>query len=350
MTSSSRRKPQTTVWSAAPGIEPRLRQAVAAAVAAGFVLVASAAVVGAGSSARADNLSAVGPEAAVPIGESVPPAGVILGGAVAGVGSGQPRGSAVAPMPPEPAAFPAPLPAPEPDDSISIASPSEPERVAIRLVAADQAATDTAADKTQSQDALDKESESQRKRDERDQRDQRDQDERREKNRQKDKETAQNACTDQSKDCREALQELRNDKLATIGLDIRVGGRPGSDYPCECRLEGETFQPRRFATTTFTWKAAGYCHKPLYFEDWNLERYGHSHGCLDPVISAAHFFVTLPVLPYKMGVELPWECVYPLGYYRPGNCAPWTVPAVPISARGFAVEAATITGLVFLLP
>jgi len=167
---------------------------------------------------------------------------------------------------------------------------------------------------------------------------------------QKEKDAAKNACGEQSKDCKEALKNLRDDGIASIALDIRVGGRPGSDYPCECRLEGETFQPRRFATTMMTWKAAGNCHKPLYFEDWNLERYGHSHGPLDPVFSAAHFFVTLPVLPYKMGVELPWECVYPLGYYRPGNCAPWTVPAVPISCRGFAVEAATVTGLVFLLP
>jgi len=166
----------------------------------------------------------------------------------------------------------------------------------------------------------------------------------------KDKDAVSKACEDQAKDCREALKELRDDRIDKIGLDIRVGGRPGSDYPCECRLEGETFQPRRFATTMMTWKAAGYCHKPLYFEDWNLERYGHSYGPLDPVFSAAHFFVTLPVLPYKMGVELPWECVYPLGYYRPGNCAPWTVPAPPISCRGFAVEAATVTGLVFLLP
>jgi hypothetical protein len=167
---------------------------------------------------------------------------------------------------------------------------------------------------------------------------------------QKEKDAAKNPCGDQTKDCKEALKALRDDGIASIALDIRVGGRPGSDYPCECRLEGETFQPRRFATTMMTWKAAGNCHKPLYFEDWNLERYGHSHGPLDPVFSAAHFFVTLPVLPYKMGVELPWECVYPLGYYRPGNCAPWTVPAVPISCRGFAVEAATVTGLVFLLP
>ena len=163
--------------------------------------------------------------------------------------------------------------------------------------------------------------------------------------------TRKQPCAEESRDCREALQRLRDDRLAGIELDIRVSGRPGNDYPCECRLEGETFEPRRFATTMFTWKAAGYCHKPLYFEDWQLERYGHSHGPLaDPFFSAAHFFTTLPVLPYKMGVELPWECVYPLGYYRPGDCAPWTVPAIPISLRGMAVEAATVTGLVFLLP
>jgi len=157
-------------------------------------------------------------------------------------------------------------------------------------------------------------------------------------------------CREADEDCREALGRLRDDRLGGIDLDIRVSGTPGNDYPCECRLEGETFRPRKFACTTFTWKAAGYCHKPLYFEHWNLERYGHSHGWADPIISGAHFFATLPVLPYKMGVELPWECVYPLGYYRPGSCAPWTVPAVPISKRGLMLEAATVTGLVFLLP
>jgi hypothetical protein len=158
-------------------------------------------------------------------------------------------------------------------------------------------------------------------------------------------------CAADAEACRQALEQLRLDRISEIDLDIRVDGLAGNDYPCECRLEGEVFVPRNFATTTFTWKAAGYCHKPLYFEHWNFERYGHSYGwAADPFISAAHFFGTLPILPYKMGVELPWECVYPVGYYRPGNCAPWTVPAFPISARGMAVEAATVTGLVFLLP
>lgn len=160
-----------------------------------------------------------------------------------------------------------------------------------------------------------------------------------------------NPCGESLKACKDALQFLRDDDIASIDLDIRVGGIPGNDYPCECRLEGETFQPRRFASTTMTWKAAGYCHKPLYFEDWELERYGHSRGMfLDPFIAGAHFFVTLPILPYKAGMQAPWECVYPLGYYRPGSCAPWTVPGVPYSPRGFAIQAATVTGLVFLLP
>jgi hypothetical protein len=157
--------------------------------------------------------------------------------------------------------------------------------------------------------------------------------------------------SEEAEDCREQLQKLRDDKIQGIELDIRVSGKAGSDYPNECRLEGETFKPRQFATTMFTWKAAGYCHKPLYFEHWNLERYGHSHGFVaDTACSAAHFFASLPALPYKVGVELPWECVYPLGYYRPGSCSPWTVPAPPISARGLAVAAATVTGIVFVLP
>jgi hypothetical protein len=158
-------------------------------------------------------------------------------------------------------------------------------------------------------------------------------------------------CGESAEDCREELGKLRADTLDSINLDIHVTGVAGNDYPCECRLEGEEFQARQFATTTMTWKAAGYCHKPLYFEQWNFERYGHSfHPVADPFISAAHFFASVPALPYKMGVELPWECIYPLGYYRPGDCAPWTVPAPPISARGAAVEAAAATGIIFILP
>ena len=73
--------------------------------------------------------------------------------------------------------------------------------------------------------------------------------EQREQQEKKDQESSAKSCGEQSKDCQQALKALRDDGLETIALDIRVSGRPGSDYPCECRLEGESYQPRRFATT-----------------------------------------------------------------------------------------------------
>ena len=99
------------------------------------------------------------------------------------------------------------------------------------------------------------------------------------------------------------------------------------------------------------WKASALCHKPLYFEDASLERYGHSWGpCLDPFVSGAHFFGTLPALPYCMGLHPPNECMYALGHYRPGNCAPYMIPPVPLSLRAAAVQTAATTGAIFIIP
>jgi hypothetical protein len=103
--------------------------------------------------------------------------------------------------------------------------------------------------------------------------------------------------------------------------------------------------------TTFAWKASGLCHKPLYFEDVHLERYGHSWGpYLQPVISQGHFFLSVPVLPYMMGLCPPRECQYTLGYYRPGSCAPYMLDPLPISIRAALFEAGAWTGAAYLIP
>ena len=121
--------------------------------------------------------------------------------------------------------------------------------------------------------------------------------------------------------------------------------------PKECRLEQVAYQPRTWQPHTFTWKASNLCHKPLYFEEVNLERYGHTAGpILQPVVSSAHFFANIAVLPYKMGIHPPGECQYALGYYRPGNCAPWIIPPVPLSLRGAAAQAAVVTTGFWLIP
>jgi hypothetical protein len=125
----------------------------------------------------------------------------------------------------------------------------------------------------------------------------------------------------------------------------------GDKFPFECPLKREEYSPRSWPMLTYTWKASGLCHKPLYFEDAQLERYGHSlPPYLQSVASAAHFFLVVPALPYFMGVETPNECIYTLGYYRPGSCAPYLLDPFPISVRGALFEAAAWTGAVFVIP
>lgn len=123
------------------------------------------------------------------------------------------------------------------------------------------------------------------------------------------------------------------------------------DLPHDCPLGNATFQSRSFAPITYTWTASGLCHKPLYFEDVQLERYGHMCGpWVQPFASGAHFFATIPILPYKMGLELPNECMYTLGYYRPGDCAPYLFDPLPLSVRGALFEAGAWVGGVFIFP
>lgn len=121
--------------------------------------------------------------------------------------------------------------------------------------------------------------------------------------------------------------------------------------PSECNFDNEHFTSRDWIASTLTWKAASTCHKPLYFEEVQLERYGHSAGPLiQPSLSAAHFFGNLVALPYKMGIHPPNECRYSLGYYRPGSCAPWLVPPVPLSLRAALLPTAAAIGGGILIP
>ncbi len=145
-----------------------------------------------------------------------------------------------------------------------------------------------------------------------------------------------------------ATEELSINRLSEADL-VYIAENWG--LPTECLIEQVAYQPRAWTRTLMTWKASNLCHKPLYFEEVNLERYGHTAGpFLQPVVSSAHFFVNIAVMPYKMGIHPPSECQYALGYYRPGNCAPWIVPPVPISLRGGLTQAAAMTGAFWLVP
>ncbi len=111
--------------------------------------------------------------------------------------------------------------------------------------------------------------------------------------------------------------------------------------------------PRGYVPAKFYWQASNLKHNPLYFEDINLERYGHTvNEHVQPYISAARFYATIPFLPYKMVRKHPHECVYALGYYRPGSCAPFTRQRliVPDHPKAGVVQGLMVIGLIVLIP
>ena len=131
-----------------------------------------------------------------------------------------------------------------------------------------------------------------------------------------------------------------------------------ANRPSDCS-EGLFLPPRPGIARTagiiqFNWQAPNFFHRPLYFDDTPLERYGQSvkHTCLQPFISGAKFAGTFAILPYKMGIDRIGDCVSPLGYYRPGSCAPCVreriIPAIEADAA--LLEAGTALALILILP
>jgi hypothetical protein len=96
-----------------------------------------------------------------------------------------------------------------------------------------------------------------------------------------------------------------------------------------------------------TWTSPNLGYYPLYFEDENLERYGIGYGCLQNPVSGARFLTDTFFLPYKMCVEPPHQCVYPIGRPRPGNCIPAIDNRPPFSPAGAGFQGLTVLGLGF---
>ncbi len=169
--------------------------------------------------------------------------------------------------------------------------------------------------------------------------------------------TQYDSCEDSNSKCQAAWEKFHRDTILDNDIGIAphslTGGTAlqGRDYPCECILPRGAFEPRCWQPSTYEWLASAVCYKPLYFEESALERNGHTwHPILQPFVSGAHFFGSFAVLPYKMGLETPCECVYPLGTYRPGDCAPWICDGVPLSIRGSLFEAGAWVGGAAIIP
>ena len=101
-----------------------------------------------------------------------------------------------------------------------------------------------------------------------------------------------------------------NRNVADPNLTFAANAYVGSEFR-------QGYQP-----VTKTWQSPNMVHRPLYFQEENLERYGNGRGSLQPIYSGVHFFSTVAFLPYKTGAQSPTDCVYTMGYFRPGDCNP----------------------------
>jgi hypothetical protein len=137
------------------------------------------------------------------------------------------------------------------------------------------------------------------------------------------------------------------------GLPCRTYGEGERmpECPEEIRLSDLPYEGRLFPETVFTWEASNLWHNPLYFEDPQLERYGHTHGhCVQPFVSGGRFMAQLMGLPYQMTLHPPCSCRYTLGWYRPGECAPKQIYQIPLNCCAAAVTAGFYTGMIFAIP
>lgn len=141
--------------------------------------------------------------------------------------------------------------------------------------------------------------------------------------------------------------DLNSTYVVTDGMD-----NPISFVPYGSAASIATGCSRFDATYSYYWLAPSLFHRPLYFEQPNAERYGHYlHGdCVQSAVSAAHFFGSVAILPYKMGASPHQACDYTLGRYRPGSCNPRRLTCEALSVRGAVYQGLTVTGLVFLIP
>ena len=127
--------------------------------------------------------------------------------------------------------------------------------------------------------------------------------------------------------------------------------RQTTTCPQELSFGHGPFPERRFDCIAYSWQASNVNYNPLYFEDPDLERLGHTRNqFIQPFVSVGKFGLQLVGLPYQTVISPVCSRTYPLGWYRPGECAPQLTYPIPWNFEAALFEGAVIGGLVWMIP
>ncbi len=93
----------------------------------------------------------------------------------------------------------------------------------------------------------------------------------------------------------------------------------------------------------------GFMHRPLYYQQPNLERCGRSFDYFQNAVSGIQFLANTIVLPYKMAKNRP-DCPVPSrGDCQSCQAYPSSLNPLPLDCQATLTEAATLAGFSFLL-
>ncbi len=148
------------------------------------------------------------------------------------------------------------------------------------------------------------------------------------------------------------IQPFRNCSTDGAGVKMCPPNSSGSDRcPEQQPLPEFGMKDRNAVDLAYCWDASNLHHTPLYFEDVVLERYGHTY-CepVQSIVSAGKFGVDLIGLPYQMALAPIHKREYPLGYYRPGDPAPYKAYQIPWNRDAAFKAAYFYTGMSFIVP
>ena len=154
-------------------------------------------------------------------------------------------------------------------------------------------------------------------------------------------------------------------KLRKPITDIRLASGPqasASDRPSNRASELLVVDGSRWITATGSVVPppnrypVAFCHRPLYYQQPDLERCGqtyrcggHKLGCLQNAVSGFTFLVNTMVLPYRIATERPGCLISHQGDCRTCQNTGGDIDPLQPGTCGCMTEAAAIAGFTFLL-
>jgi hypothetical protein len=138
-----------------------------------------------------------------------------------------------------------------------------------------------------------------------------------------------------------------NERLRQEAKDV---SREQVVFPDEPIVSRERFQSRAFAARAMTVEPNYVLHKPLLFEQPNMERYGWDLGVISPVVSAGAFFGDVLTLPYHLGEEICRGPQTSAGKCLPGDPVPYLLYPPGLSLKGAIAELSAAAVLFVAFP